>query len=267
MKRGETTPLIVAHRGDSHNAPENTVAALRAAVEYGADGVEFDVRLAKDGVPVVIHDATLKRTAGINRKIADLSSAELADIDVGSLFNAKYRKRAKAEFAGERIPTLAVALDLLRGFDGLVCIELKCGRTSLVPLVEAVCAAVGHTPFIARVIIMSFRLAAITEVRQRLPTVQTAALFDPSMMNFIRRRSSIVAIAQRAGARQLSIHRSLATPRLIDAARRANMPVTVWTVDEPRWIDRCRRLGIDALITNHPARMLAARNDDRQDNI
>ena len=114
-------PLIIAHRGASAEAPENTLAAFRRAIELGADGVEFDVRLAADGVPVVIHDATLERTAGLKRRIADLTSDELAKIDVGSWFGLKRRRsgrnatvRERAETRSEQtIPTLERTLRFL----------------------------------------------------------------------------------------------------------------------------------------------------------
>jgi len=87
MDRG---PLIIAHRGASAHAPENTLAALQLAVDAGAEGVEFDVRLARDGVPVVIHDETLARTALRPERVSDLTSDRLNQIDVGSWFNTKY---------------------------------------------------------------------------------------------------------------------------------------------------------------------------------
>lgn len=249
-------PLIIAHRGVSAHAPENTLAALRQATDAGADGVEFDVRLAKDGVPVVIHDATLKRTAGLNAKVSELTSAELPKIDVGSWFNTRHPKRARSEYAAERVPSLSAALGSLADFDGLVYIELKCGHR-FAPLVEAVCEMLRDSPILSRIIIKSFRLAAVRAARDMLPGVETAALFEPSILNILRRRSYIIEMARDAGATQLSLHRSLVTPRLAGLARQAGMPVTVWTVDNPKWVNRCERLGVTALITNDPARMLA----------
>jgi len=257
------TPLIIAHRGDSAHAPENTLAAFRSAIDAGADGVEFDVRLAKDGVPVVIHDATLKRTTGLDKRAADLTSAEIQKIDVGSWFNARHPRRANPEFAGETVPTLASVLALLSSFDGRVYIELKCGLRSSIPLVDAVAGLLRDSPILPRVIIKSFRLAAIAEIRHRLPEVQTAALFNPSILSILRRRRYIIEMAREFGAQQLSLHRSLVTPRLVRLARDAGMPVTVWTADNPKWIKQCRKFGIGALITNDPAKMLAARDGHR----
>jgi glycerophosphoryl diester phosphodiesterase len=256
------SPRIIAHRGDSAHAPENTLAAIRTAIETGADGVEFDLRLAKDGVPVVIHDANLKRTSGVSAKVTDLTSAQLAEMDVGSWFNARHPKRADLAFEGEAVPTLASALDLLSGFDGRVYIELKCGRASVVPFVDSVVGLLRGSPLTPRVIVKSFRLAALREAQQRLPELETAALFEPSILNILRRPRYIIEMARDAGAQQLSLHRALVTPRLAELARRANMLVTVWTVDNPKWLKRCEQLGIAALITNDPARMLAARDED-----
>jgi len=85
-----TRPLIIAHRGASARAPENTLAAFQMAIDAGAEGVEFDVRLAKDDVPVVIHDHDLKRVGSLNERVASLTSNELGRIDVGSWFNHRY---------------------------------------------------------------------------------------------------------------------------------------------------------------------------------
>src|SRR5438270_9075286 len=106
-------PLIIAHRGASAEAPENTLAAFQMALDAGADGVEFDVQLAKDGVPVVIHDANLRRTANRRDTIKYLTSTELASIDVGSWFNRKYPRRTKPAYANEHIPTLDQVFDLV----------------------------------------------------------------------------------------------------------------------------------------------------------
>src|ERR1044072_5562883 len=91
-------PLIIGHRGASRFAPENTMAAFRLAVESGADGVEFDVRLTKNGVPVIIPDDNLRRTGNSNARVADLSLEEVRKFDVGSWRGP--------EFKGEPVPTL-----------------------------------------------------------------------------------------------------------------------------------------------------------------
>jgi glycerophosphoryl diester phosphodiesterase len=253
------SPLIIGHRGASAHAPENTLVAFKMAIDAGADGVEFDVQLAKDGVPVVIHDTTLTRTALRDERVSELTSRQLGRIDVGSWFNAKYPRRAMPEFTKEAVPTLAQVLNLLRGFHGLIYIELKCDESNHSPLAAAVCKIIRESPLLPQMIVKSFRLAVIPEVRCLLPEVQTAALFEPTIMDFLRRRKHIVAIAREFGAGQISLHRSLVTPKLVSLASEAQMPVTIWTADDPDWLRRCRKLGIGSLITNDPESLLASR--------
>ena len=95
-------PLIIGHRGASAHAPENTLAAFRMAIDAGADGIEFDVQLAKDGVPVVIHDFDLKRTGAYDVRVADLTSAELSGVDAGSWFNAVHPDMADGDILGRK---------------------------------------------------------------------------------------------------------------------------------------------------------------------
>ncbi len=253
------TPLIIGHRGDSHYAPENTLAAFRMALEKGANGLEFDVQPAKDGVPVVIHDADLRRTGLRDERVADLTSKQLSKIDIGSWFNKKNPDRANAAYAAETVPTLEQVLALQQKTSGPIYIELKCDESNFKPLVSAVCDLIRTSPMLPRTIVKSFRLAAIPEVRCLLPEVQTAALFEPSIMTVLRRRKHIVAMAREFGAHQISLHYSLATRKLTSLAAEAQMPVTIWTADDPKWIDRCRRRGIGSLITNDPQKLLAAR--------
>lgn len=246
-------PLIIAHRGASALAPENTLAAFRSAIDIDADGVELDVQLSKDGVPVVIHDLTLRRTAQRPGRVADLTAAELGKIDVGSWFNAK--------FSGETVPSLGQVLELHSGFGGLVYIELKFGKAYDKALAFAVSEMIRDSPLLPQIVVKSFHPAAIAEVPHLLPDVQTAALFDLTVRNLVRSRKRLVSTARQYGAHQLSLHRSLVTVNLMTAARDADMHVTVWTVDHPRWIEHARRLGVRALITNDPAKLLAARDD------
>jgi len=259
-KEMSSLPLIIAHRGASAHAPENTLAAFQMALNAGADGVEFDVQLALNGVPVVIHDETLERTGLKVGSVSDLTAKQLGRIDVGSWFNKKHRKRAKPEFAGETIPTLAQVLSLLKDFRGLIYIELKPHEADYRELSKAVCDAIRDSPLLPQIIVKSFKLAAIPEVRHHLPEVQTAALFEPTIMDFLRRRKQILAIAREFGADQISIHYSLVTRKLVALATSAGMPVTIWTTDDPKWVKRSEKRGIRALITNDPAKLLAVRD-------
>lgn len=253
MKDDKIGPLIIGHRGASVAAPENTLAAFRLAIDAGADGVEFDVRLARDAVPVVIHDATLRRTGGSNAAVAELTSKELGKIDVGTWFDS-----GKA-YAAERVPTLAKTLDSLRDFTGLIFIELKCEDREIEPLTAAVCDVVKDSSLAPQIIVKSFKLAVIPQVRVLAPGIRTAALFAPRIMTILRKEKHLVKMAEEFGAGELSIHYSLATRKLMENAGKRGLPVHVWTADNPRWIKRGIRLGIRSIITNDPVRLLARR--------
>ncbi|MEP6947132.1 MAG: glycerophosphodiester phosphodiesterase family protein [Acidobacteriota bacterium] len=243
-------PLIIGHRGASAHAPENTLAAFQMAIAAGADGIEFDVQLSRDGVPMVIHDATLERTGGRPEAVADLTADELASVDAGSWFGPKFR--------GERIPTLSEVLELCRGMRRIY-IELKVNVPDFAPLAAAVCDTIRSSPDLPQMIVKSFRLGAIPLVRQSLPEVQTAALFEPTILDYLRRRKFMLALAREFGAHQISIHHSLITRKLTRLADEVQMPVTVWTTDNPKWVRRAQARGIAALITNDPKRLLRER--------
>ena len=256
--RGEI-PLIVAHRGASAVVPENTLAAFQRAVECGADGIEFDVRLAGDGVPVVIHDQTLERTAGQPGRVSDVTSDELSRTDVGTWFNRANIEMAAPEFEQQTVPTLRETLDILAGFSGRIYVELKSEEPDILPLCRAVADIIVNSPLLLQIVVKSFRLAAIPAMRTLCPDVTTAALFEPGIKTILRKKHHILTIARELGADELSIHRSLATHELVTAAEQAGFPVAVWTVDEPKWLTKAVETGIYALITNDPNKMMQVR--------
>ncbi|HEX8160266.1 MAG TPA: glycerophosphodiester phosphodiesterase family protein [Pyrinomonadaceae bacterium] len=252
-------PLVIAHRGASAHAPENTLAAFSRAFGDGADGLEFDVRLARDGVPVVAHDATLKRTAGRKVEIASLSSSALAGIDVGSWFNRRRPARARGEYALERVPTLARVLDEFAPRSRALYVELKCARADAPQLAAAVVEVLRARPQAARVsVVESFDLGAVAEVKRLAPGQRTAALFERSLRRRPLTSRQMCARAVSHGADEIALQRTLASRRAVETARAAGLPTVVWTVDHPAWARRALALGLRALITNDPARLRAA---------
>jgi glycerophosphoryl diester phosphodiesterase len=254
-------PLIIAHRGDSVHAPENTLAAFRRAVEAGADGIEFDVRLTKDGEVIVFHDSSLNRIAGRKERVIQMAAEELRSVDVGSWFNRRRHAFANEEFAQERIPTLAETLEDLVEFDGLLYIELKCREEDVERLAGAVCGVISDSPLLPRIVVKSFKLTAIPHVKELCPGVRTAALVAPKMQSLLRRKKHLLDIAEEAGADEISIHYTLATRKIAEEAARRGLDVLIWTVDHPRWIRRGVELGVKAIITNDPGKMLAKRRE------
>lgn len=254
-------PQIIAHRGASAHAPENTVASFKKAMESGADGIELDVRLSKDGVPVVIHDATLTRTARINKRVVDLTAEQLSRVDAGSWFNTARPAHARTEFASEGIPSLQAVLQLVETIEGPIYIEIKCDTDrDASRLVDAVCREIKDSTLLDRIILKSFRLGVIPQARAILPGVRTAALFAPQIMRLLRKEKYLINIAREFGADHLSIHKSLVSRKLVRKAAKHGMPVTVWTVNAAPWIARATRQGLFAVITNDPSKMLARRN-------
>jgi glycerophosphoryl diester phosphodiesterase len=259
-------PLIIAHRGASALAPENTLAAFRRAIEDGAEGIEFDVRLTKDGAVVVFHDATLARLSDRKNLVSSLSVEELRKVDVGSWFSRRKTNLSDADFSGERIPTLPETLDFLKDFEGLIYIELKCRESEIGKLSQAVCGIISGSPLLPQMIVKSFQLETIPHIRKGCPQVKTAALFAPKIMTILRKEKRLVEVAGELGADMLSVHFSLATRKLMKKAERLDLPVTIWTADNPRWVKRAFDLGLFAVITNNPARLLAKRAEILEEN-
>lgn len=250
-------PLIIGHRGAAAVAPENTLASFARAFADGADGIEFDVRLARDHVPVVIHDATLRRTAARPGLVSALTAAELAAADVGSWFNRRFPARARAEYAGAGVPTLAEVLELSKPHGGVLYVELKCERGDAQTLAARVVATLHEHGAEANVVVESFTLAAVAEVRRLAPHLRTAALFERRLARPLPTTRTLLARARACGAHELALQHTLVNARTLAAARQAGFPVVVWTVDNPARLRRLISLGVRAVITNDPARMAA----------
>lgn len=254
-------PLILGHRGASAVAPENTLAAFSRALHDGADGIEFDVRLSRDQVAVVIHDATLKRTGLIDRLVGDMTAKQLGEIDVGRWFATRTQTGGQS-FTGEKLPTLAQVLELFSTNDGVLYVEMKCNAREAASLAAAVADDVEISPLTNRVVVESFCLDAIAEIKKINARIRTAALFEPRISRPIStvRRRRMIDLALYVGADEVAFHHTLVNHRLTARAKREGLEIVVWTVDDPRWIARARELGIKALITNDPAMMVQHRN-------
>ena len=255
-----TAPLIIGHRGASAIAPENTMAAFRESIAVGADGIEFDVRLTRDGVPVVIHDSTLHRTAGLPQRIADLTWPEIKNTDVGSWF-ARKKNLPPGSFANETVPSLRELFTLFDSNNLTLCLEMKCDSVAeYAPLAEACCRLVAEYGLKDRVIVECFKLPALTILKQFDAEIKTAALFEPSFSTpSVLSDQSVINQATAVSASYLALHHRLARQGLIEKAKLAGLQVALWTVDDPAWVERARAMGIEALITNDPAAMLSHR--------
>jgi glycerophosphoryl diester phosphodiesterase len=249
------SPLIIGHRGASAHAPENTMAAFRLAMEVGADGIEFDVRLSRDGIPFVIHDDNLRRTGLDPRRVADLNASELKQIDVGRWFDP-------SSFTNEQIPTLQEVLDLFESTSGVLYLEMKSTGAEREKLASACCALLNQSQVKDRVIVECFDLPSIQLLKQIDSSIKTAALFElricrPASRDGHRLVEDALAIC----AEEIALHHRLADPRTIALAKQKGLRVAVWTVDDASWIERARTDGIDTLITNDPQLLARERED------
>ncbi|HEU5460504.1 MAG TPA: glycerophosphodiester phosphodiesterase family protein [Pyrinomonadaceae bacterium] len=234
-------PLIIGHRGASAVAPENTMVAFREAIAAGSDGIEFDVRLTRDGVPVIIHDNTLRRTTGQPHRVADLTWSELEALDVG-------------------VPSLEQLFTLFETNDLTLFLEMKVDSVAAhQPLAEACCKLIDDYSFKQRVFVECFDLKALEVVKTIDSDIKTAALFQPTVSKPSLSDERIIDQAKAIGASALALHHRLARESLVKKAIEEELRVAVWTVDDPSWIARARSMGVEALITNDPAAMLAHR--------
>ena len=233
--------LVAAHRGASGRAPENTLAAIRAAVEDGADVVEIDVQETADGEVVVIHDSDFMRIGSVDLKVWDARYQEARAIDIGSWF--------APEFSSERLPTLAEVLAICKG-KALVDIELKYyGHDER--LEEKVVAIVEQADMASDVLVMSLELAGIEKIRAMRPGWTVGLLTATALGDLTRIDVDFLAV-----------HSSLATPGFIGRAHDAGKKVFVWTVNDAPHMSHVVTSGVDSIITDEPAlakRLLAAR--------
>jgi glycerophosphoryl diester phosphodiesterase len=232
-------PLVVAHRGASGLAPENTLAAFRLAVELGSPAVECDVHLTADGAPIVIHDATLDRTTSGSGEVAGQPMDRLRALDAGSWFGP--------DFSGERLPTLDETLDVCAG-RARVFVELKRGGGPA--LVEAALDAIARATT-TEVAVISFGPEEVREVARRRPDLPLGFLIGrgPALQAGPERSAEMV---RELGAWFLSPEHGVVDAAFVAAARAAGLPLSVWTVDEPDRMRVVAELGVDAITTNRP---------------
>jgi len=229
--------FIWAHRGASATAPENTLAAFRAAEAAGAAGIELDVHLSADGVPVVIHDETVERTTDGRGPVAGLTLRQLRRLDAGSWF--------APEFADATLPTLEEVF------------EWAASRLRLNLEIKAEAAGVAVLELLRRypeacVLVSSFDHQLLERLRARCAELPLGFLSESP---FWRRA---VARAVRCGAASFHPRRDRLTRPMLEVCRRQGLAVFPWTVDSPREAAALRRLGAAGLFTNDPASLIRA---------
>jgi glycerophosphoryl diester phosphodiesterase len=235
-------PLIIAHRGASHDAPENTLAAARLGWEQGADALECDVHLAKDGRLMVIHDPDTKRTTGKKRVVAATASAELQALDAGAWKGAA--------FAGEKIPTLDALLATVPP-GKRVFIEVKAGLEAVPELVRCLARCTLQP---AQVAVIAFDFAVACAAKKSVPRTEVCWLLERGGKRGAPTLDAAIAACSEAEIDGLDL--DVAWPADALAARRvrdAGLKLYVWTVDDPGIARALAAAGVDGITTNRPA--------------
>jgi len=242
---GLSHPLIWGHRGASDVAPENTLAAFRAAIQAGADGIELDVMRCGSGEIVVIHDDTVDRTTNSSGHVGTMSFETLRMLDAGILF--------AREYSGETIPTLAEVLDMV-GHRVRVNIEIKSPARGSTVVETEVADMVRSRALEDQVIVSSFDPQALARLKKVAPEIARALLYSRhNLLTWAPWRSRLVTQPQ-----ALHPYWPLVNQRMVQWAHRNGYQVNVWTVDDPQMARRLADWGVDGIITNRPAALRAA---------
>jgi len=244
-----SVPLIIAHRGDSAAWPENTLAACKQAIAVGADVIEVDVQLTKDGQVVVLHDVTVNRTTDGTGSVRELTLAEIKKLDAG------YPKKFGPTFKGERIPTLGELLDAMRG-KKRVLIEIKS---------ESVEAGDGQDGIEAKVVaeiekrhleketvLISFERKALLRCQKLAPEIKRGHIFYREDV------ATILGAAQETDSDLVMPEKGMLNEELRDAASAAGIKVATWVVDEPAELRALSHFDLYGVGSNAPGVLLDA---------
>jgi glycerophosphoryl diester phosphodiesterase len=247
-KPGESAMEIVAHRGASFDAPENTLASFQLGWKQNADAVELDVMLSKDGRIVVIHDNNTKRLAGLDRPVAEQTLAELRQLDVG--------KWKDETFSGEKIPLLSEVLATIPDGKRLF-IEVKCGAEIVPELVRELKAAGKKSEQTA---IIGFSSEVMAAVKQALPNLQVYWIVsikpDPKSDKNPITADELIATAKRIHADGFDLSAcDLIDKAFGDKVRAAGLKLAVWTVNDPAVARAMQAAGVESLTTDRPGWM------------
>lgn len=241
-------PLVIAHRGDSAHRPENTLASFASALEVGADVVELDVQLSADGHVVVLHDGSVDRTTDGRGAVGEMTLAELRRLSAG------YPERFGDAFRGERIPTLAEALALLKG-RARVLIEIKkesLGEDEAGGVEAHTVEEVRKAGMSGDVVFLSFERKALLRCRRLAPEIRRGHLFYKATAE------EMLAGAREIGTDLIMPHKGSLSGELTRLAREAGIKVATWVVDDPAELQALAAFDLYAVGSNCPGVLLEA---------
>lgn len=242
-----TSPLVIAHRGDSAHRPENTLAAFASALELGAELIELDVQLTADGRVIVLHDPTLDRTTNGRGAVTEMTLAEVRAVSAG------YPDRFGSTYAGERVPTLVEALAFLRG-RARVLIEMK-GRSITGPeggLEASTLADVRKAGMVHEVALLAVETEVLVRCREQAPEIVRGHLFHGASP------AEVVASARVAGCDLVLPEKTRLDDEMVRQVLEAGLKLGTWIVDEPEELAALLRFRLFGVATNRPGILLEA---------
>lgn len=228
-------PLIIAHRGASGSAPENTLVAFEKAIEFGAQSIEIDVQLSKDDVVVILHDELLNRTTNGKGSTSDHTLAELQSLDAGAWFSSAYD--------GQRIPTLHQVIQCVKGAINLD-IEIK-NTNNGIRILEKVIKIVTESNFENHCIISSFDVDVLRTSKSLAPQIAVGWIFDSAIPENLYDEKIDIWIS----------HFMLITKEFVSRAKQTRKLIFAWTVNEMNIIQQMIDFDVDAIITDFPERI------------
>lgn len=228
---------IYGHRGASAYAPENTMAAFKKAVELGADGIELDIHLTKDGEIIIIHDEKVDRTTDCEGMVRSFTLEELQKLDAGSWFDEKFKD--------EKIPTLKEVLELIKNTSLILNIEIKVGYRLYPHIEEKLIALLKEYNMLDRCIISSFDHYSLVKIKELDPNIKTGVLYMSSLYKPWNYAKIIKADA-------LHPHYLTVTKELIQGTFMNNLPINTYTVNDDKTLRNLAEAKITGIITNYP---------------
>ena len=239
-------PYVVAHRGVSAFYPENTPIAFQAAIDLNVDWIELDVVTTSDGIVVVSHDTTADRCTNGSGPISEMRLEQVKALDAGVRFDTR--------FAGERIPLLEDVMTMLEKTSIRLCVEIK-GRTpdETLSTARATVALLQARNFLRRTSISSFETGCLRAIREWEPRL--AVNLDPTPQDGSLSPAELCEQCLQSGANFMSHTYEHLTPAHIDAARAHGLALWAWTVNESDGMRRMLELGVDAILSDNPAKV------------
>lgn len=236
-----STTKVIAHRGASAYAPENTLIAFKKAIEMKADGIEFDLHLTKDNELVVCHDEKIDRTTNGMGYIKDLTLKEIKQFDAGSWF--------RDEFKDEKIPTFEEVLDLIEDKNLLIKIELKNDKIQYEGIEKKTLDVLDKYKVENEIIISSFNHSSLLKVKEHNPDIKTGILFNKPL-------GDNYEYAKRFKVYSFHPKYRVVTKKLINDCNKYNIPIIPYTINDSKLIKKYADNNLYGLITDYPDKAL-----------